>query len=139
MELDRDLTNDDRDEIVRTANLRVAKQELNWLLDNVRPPTLKTPNWMLMQKLKEIFAKACPEKETPKFLINAMMRLFRLFYLNSRDFFPNGHMMEESAQNDRLSNTLDLCLNDATEFKFNYDTFRNQTDEPCRQVSLSIH
>lgn len=135
LELDREFTPEERDEIVRTSNLRVVKQELNWLLEGVRPPSLKSGNWKLAQKVKEIFVKACPNLATPKFLVNAMMRLFRLFYLNSRDFYPNGHMLEEKAQNERMSNTLDLCLNEATELEFEYDLVKIE-NEKCREVSI---
>lgn len=136
LQLDREFTDDEKDETVNAANLRVVKQELNWLLDSNRPPTIKTANWKLVQKIKEIFAKACPQAEAPKFLVDAMMRLFRLFYLQTRDYYPNGHMLEEKDLHSRLTNTLDTCLKDAQNFTINYQmVVAVSPNKTCRTVN----
>jgi len=138
LQLDKANTQEQRDYMMSVANLRVAKQELNWLLSKKRPPVLKTPAWRIMKRVKEVFVRACPNEEAPKFLANSMMRLFRLLYLNSKDFYPNGHELEDRTQLNRILSSMNECVKDAKEYKFQYQWVKQQKPA-CRPVFLFLH
>ncbi|ODN04615.1 hypothetical protein Ocin01_02056 [Orchesella cincta] len=131
LELDQASKWEQKDYMNNVANLRVAKLELNWLLNKKRPPVLKTTEWRIMKRVKEVFVKACPNEEAPKFLANAMMRIFRLLYIESKDFYQNGHELEDKLQLNRILNHMDSCINEAKEYKFQYKWVKQQNAE-CR-------
>ncbi|CAL8122901.1 unnamed protein product [Orchesella dallaii] len=132
LELDKVAKFEQKDYMNNVASLRVAKLELNWLLNKKRPPTLKTPEWRIMQRVKEVFVRACPNTEVPKFLTNALLRMFRLLYLSSKDFYPNGHELEDKEQLNRILLHMNECINDAKEYKFQYHWVKQQNAD-CRK------